>query len=108
MYSLIASISSDLIAIAIFSLFLENVVKKKDSSDSDCGQYGGQGMYCGLDAASEVFLTFTTQLVSCLCKYNVIVFISCQEEVLQQEYSQTPTPSKIDHFLYMSIIKKCI
>ena len=26
------------------------------------GQYNGQGVYCGLSTASEVFLTFTTQL----------------------------------------------
>ena len=30
---------------------------------------------CGLSTASEVFLIFTTQLHSCLCNYNAIVFI---------------------------------
>ena len=25
-------------------------------------QYDGQGVYCGLSTASEVFITFTTQL----------------------------------------------
>ena len=34
---------------------------------TDCGpigfgQYNGQGVYCGLSTASEVFLIFTTQL----------------------------------------------
>ena len=33
------------------------------------GQYGSQGVYCSLSTASEVFLIFTTQLYSCLCKY---------------------------------------
>ena len=27
--------------------------------------HDGQGMYCGLSTASEVFLIFTTQLYSC-------------------------------------------
>ena len=29
------------------------------------GQYYGQGKYCGLSTASEVFLIFTTQLYQC-------------------------------------------
>ena len=33
------------------------------------GQYDGQGVYCGLSTASEVFLIFTTQL------YHFIVCI---------------------------------
>ena len=45
-----------------------------------CGQciyiYDGQGVYCGLITASEVFLIFTTQLYSCLCSCNAIAFIS--------------------------------
>ena len=32
-----------------------------------------------MSTASEVFLIFTTQLCTCLCNYNAIVFISCQE-----------------------------
>ena len=36
----------------------------------------GQGVYCDLSIASEVFLIFTTKLYSCLCTYNAI---SCQE-----------------------------
>ena len=39
-------------------------------------QYDGQGVYCGLSTASEVFLIFTTILYSCLCNPNEIVFIS--------------------------------
>ena len=35
----------------------------------------GQGEYCDLSTASEVFLTFTTQLYSYLCNYNAIFFI---------------------------------
>ena len=27
-----------------------------------CGQYDGQGVYCGLSTASEVFLIFTTKI----------------------------------------------
>ena len=34
------------------------------------------GVYCGLSTAFEVFLIFTTQLYSCLCNNNVIIFIS--------------------------------
>ena len=39
-------------------------------------------MYCGLSTASEVFLYFTAQLQSCLCKYNVFVFIYLQQRVV--------------------------
>ena len=39
----------------------------------------GQGVYCDLSTASEVFVIFTTQLYSYLCTYNARVFISCQE-----------------------------
>ena len=34
------------------------------------GQYDGQGVYCGLITASDVFLIFTTQLYACLCNNN--------------------------------------
>ena len=35
-----------------------------------------KGVYCSLSTASEVLLIFTTQLYSCLCNFNAIVFIS--------------------------------
>ena len=38
------------------------------------GQHNSQGVYCGLSTASEMFLIFTTQVYSCLCKYSAIVF----------------------------------
>ena len=47
------------------------------------GQYDGQGMYCGLSTASEVFLIFNNQLYSWLCNYNAIVFISWQRDAMQ-------------------------
>ena len=33
-----------------------------DQGPKGIGQYDGQGVYCGLSTASEVFLIFTTQL----------------------------------------------
>ena len=33
----------------------------------------GQGVYCGMSTASEVFLIFTTQLHSCLYSINAII-----------------------------------
>ena len=46
--------------------------------------------YCGLSTASEVFLIFTTQLYSCLCNYNAIVFISLQEGSIATGILPTP------------------
>ena len=43
--------------------------------------------------ASEVFLIFTTQLYSCLCNYNSIVFISWQEESIATEIFPIPNTS---------------
>ena len=40
---------------------------------SGLGQYDGQGVYCDLSTASEVFLIFTTQL----CKFIVFFFSIC-------------------------------
>ena len=40
------------------------------------GQYGGQGEYCGLSTATEVFVIFTTQIYSCKCNYNAMAVIS--------------------------------
>ena len=37
------------------------------------GQYNGQGVYCDLSTASEVFLIFTTHLYSCVCKCDAVV-----------------------------------
>ena len=46
----------------------------------------GQGKYCGLSTASEVFLDFTTQIfISVLLQSNID-----NREVLHQEYSQPP------------------
>ena len=39
-------------------------------------QYDGRVVYCGQSTASEVILIFTTQLYSCVCSYNAIVFTS--------------------------------
>ena len=33
-----------------------------DRGPLDLGQYDGEGVYCGLSTASEVFLSFSTQL----------------------------------------------
>ena len=46
-------------------------------------------MYCGLSTASEVFLTFTTQLYqyySCFCLFALV---SDEPEVFLPKYSQT-------------------
>ena len=55
-------------------------------------QYDGQGVYCGLNTASdsEVFPISTTQLYSCLCKYNAIVFIYQQEGIIATGIFPTP------------------
>ena len=40
-----------------------------------CCQYDGQGQYCGLRSASEVFLMFTKLLnyiYACLCNKNAL------------------------------------
>ena len=50
----------------------------------------GQGVYCGLRTASEVFLIFTTQLYSCLRNCDAIFSYIDSREVLQQEHSQSP------------------
>ena len=34
-----------------------------DQGPRGCSQYDGQGLYCGLSTASEVFLIFTTQMI---------------------------------------------
>ena len=62
------------------------------------GQYDGQGVYCGLSTASEVFI-FTTQQYLYLCDYHAIVSYIDKREVLQQEYSQ-PLILPSLHFRY--------
>ena len=47
-----------------------------DQGPKGRSQYNGQGVFCGLSTASEVFLIFTIQPYSCLCSYNAMVFIS--------------------------------
>ena len=56
-------------------------------------QYDGQGVYCGLSTAFEVFLIFTTQLYWCLCNYNSIAFISWQDGSIATGILPTPNTS---------------
>ena len=39
-----------------------------------CSQYDGQGEYCGLSTASELFPFSTIHLYSFTCNYNAIDF----------------------------------
>ena len=50
------------------------------------GQYYGQGEYCGLSTASEVFLIFTTQLYQVFFFY--LNYISDEPEVFLPKYFQ--------------------
>ena len=56
------------------------------------GQYNGQGVYCGLSTASEVFLIFTTQLY----QFSSVIFLfalsSDKPEVFLSKYSQAAIP----------------
>ena len=46
-------------------------------------------MYCGLGAASEVFLIFTTQLYQYFSVFSLFALFSDKPEVFLPEYSQT-------------------
>ena len=50
----------------------------------------GQAKYCGLSTAYEVILILTTQLYSCLCNHNAIVFISF---ISRRKYCNMNTPN---------------
>ena len=43
-----------------------------DQGPQGRGQYYGQGVYCGLSTASEVFIIFFYPTISYLCNYNAI------------------------------------
>ena len=55
---------------------------------TDQGLYG-QGVYCGLSPASEVFLIFTTQLYQYMSVFLVFVLITEEPEVVLPKYPQT-------------------
>ena len=46
-------------------------------------------MYCGLGAASEVFLIFTTQLYQYFCVFLLFASVCDTPEVLPSKYSKT-------------------
>ena len=61
-------------------------------------QYEGQGVYYGLSTASEVLLSFTTQLYSCLCNYNFHILTRgeyCSRNTPNHQYSSLPVGSKL-------------
>ena len=53
-------------------------------------QCDGLGEYCGLSTASEVFLSFTTQLYSYFCNHNVIFFYILKRGTYHNK--NTPNP----------------
>ena len=53
------------------------------------GQYNGQGVYCGLSTASEVFPIFTTQLYQYFSVFLLFALFSDEPEVFLPKYSQT-------------------
>ena len=52
-------------------------------------QYNGQGEYCGLSTASELFLIFTIQLCHFFSVYFLFALVSDEPEVFLPEYSHT-------------------
>ena len=60
-----------------------------DQGPKGHGEYNGQGVYCGLSTASEVFLTFTTQLYQYFNVFFLFTLFSDQPEVFLPKYSQT-------------------
>ena len=61
---------------------------------TDCGpmgrgQYNGQGVYCGLSIASEVFLIFTTQLYQKSSVFFPYALFTDEPEVFLPKYPQT-------------------
>ena len=61
-----------------------------DRGPTCLGQYDGQGVYCGLSTASEVFLIFTTQIYTFVCNYNAICLTSKQEGSIATGILLTP------------------
>ena len=53
------------------------------------GQYDGQGVYCDESTASEVFLTFTSQLYQHFSVFLLSPLFNDQPEVFFPKYSQT-------------------
>ena len=53
------------------------------------GQYDGQGVYCGLSTASEVFLIFTTQLYQYFSVFFLFTLFSDEPDVFLPKYSLT-------------------
>ena len=59
------------------------------ASQRVAGLYVGQGVYCGLSTASEVFLIFTTQLYQYFSLFLLFALFSDEPEVFLPKYSQT-------------------
>ena len=53
------------------------------------GQYDGQGVHCGESTASEVFLTFTSELYQHLSVFLLFALFNDEPEVFFPKYSQT-------------------
>ena len=53
------------------------------------GRYDGQGMFCGESTASEVFLTFTSQLYQYFSVFLLFALFNNEPEVFFPKYSQT-------------------
>ena len=49
----------------------------------------GQGVYCGMSTASEVLLTFTTQLYQYFSVFLLFALLSDEPEVFVPKYFQT-------------------
>ena len=60
-----------------------------DQGPQGCSHYDGQGVYCGLSTASEVFLIFTTQLYTYFNPFFLFALLSDEPEVLPHKYFQT-------------------
>ena len=60
-------------------------------------KYDGQGVYCGLSTASEVFLIFTTQI------YSLFMHLKCPivKESTRREYCPMNTPS-LQYFMLLT------
>ena len=54
-----------------------------------CGRYDGQGVYCGLSTASEMFIYFTTQLCQYFSVFFLFALVSDEPEVFLPKYSPT-------------------
>ena len=67
-------------------------------------RYNGQGVYCGLSTASEVFLIFTTRLYQYSSVFSLFALFSEEPEVFLPKYSQTA----ILHAAHFRRVVKCI